>query len=56
MWVLQDLPVHRQDRHQCKGGGYRVHVGREGWEEWAMFYSEECKIRNECDRFFKSMW
>ena len=33
-----------------------VHAGCEGWEEWAMFCSEECRIHNECDRFFRSMW
>jgi hypothetical protein len=21
-----------------------------------MFYSEECRIRYECDRFFRSIW
>jgi hypothetical protein len=46
--------VHRQDGHQY--GGYGDHVGWEGWEEWAMFCSEECRIRNESDRFFRSMW
>jgi len=48
------MPVHRQDGHQCGGGGggYGDHAGWEGWEEWAMFYSEECRIRDECDRFF----
>jgi hypothetical protein len=50
------MSVHRQDGHQCGGGGYSVHAGWEGWEEWAMFCSEECRIRNECDRFFRSMW
>jgi hypothetical protein len=44
--------VHHQDGLQCRGGGYSNLAGREGWEEWAMFYSEECRIRNECDRFF----
>ena len=49
------MPVHRQDEHQCGGGGYGGHTGREGWEEWAIFCSKECRIRNECDRFFRSM-
>jgi hypothetical protein len=50
------MPVHRQDGHQYRGGGCGVHAGREGQEEWAMFYSKECRIRNECDRYFRSMW
>jgi hypothetical protein len=50
------MPMCRQDRHQCGGGGCGVHVGWAGWEEWAMFYSEECRIHNECDRFFRTMW
>ena len=50
------MPVRCQDGHQCRDGGYGVHVGWEGWEEWAMFYSEECRIHNEYDRFFRSMW
>jgi len=50
------MPVRRQDGHQCGGGGCGVHVGWEGLEEWAMFYSKECRIYNECDRFFTSMW
>jgi hypothetical protein len=49
-------PVRRQDGHQCGGGGCDVHAGWEGWEEWAMFCSEECRIHIECDRFFTSMW
>jgi hypothetical protein len=50
------MPVHHQDKHQCGGGGCGIHVGWKGWEEWAMFCSEECRIRYECDRFFRSMW
>jgi hypothetical protein len=50
------MPVHRQDEHQRGGGGCGVHAGWEGWEEWAMFCNEECRIRYECDRFFRSMW
>ena len=46
------MPVCLPDRHQCGGGGCGDHAGWEGWEEWAMFYSKECRIRNECDRFF----
>ena len=50
------MPVHRQDRHQCGGEGYGDHTGWEAREKWAMFCSEECRIRNECDRFFRRMW
>ena len=50
------MPVRRQDRHQYGGRGYDVHAGWKGWEEWAMFYSKECMIHKECDRFFRSMW
>jgi hypothetical protein len=53
---LLAMPVRRQDEHQCGGRGCGDHAGWEGWEEWAMFYSEECRIRNERDRFFTSMW
>ena len=50
------MPVRCQDGHQCGGGGCGDHARWEGWVEWAMFCSEECRIRNECDRFFRSMW
>jgi hypothetical protein len=50
------MPVRRQDGHQCGGRGCGDHARWEGWEEWAMFYSEECRICNECDRFFTIMW
>jgi hypothetical protein len=50
------MSVRHQDEHQCGGGGYGVHVGWEGWEEWAMLCSEECRICNECDRFFRLIW
>jgi hypothetical protein len=49
------MMVCRQDIHQCRGGGCSIHAGWEGWEEWAMFCSDECRIRYECDRFFRSM-
>ena len=50
------MSVRHQDRHQCGGGGCGVCAGWEGWEEWSMFCSKECRIRYECDRFFRSMW
>ena len=50
------MPMHRQDEHQCGGRGCGSHAGWEGWEEWAMFYNEECRIHNECDRFFRRTW
>jgi hypothetical protein len=50
------MPVRHQDGHQCGGRGCDIHTGWEGWEEWAMFCSEEYQICYECDRFFRSMW
>lgn len=28
----------------------------EGWHQWASFCSEDCRIDNECVRFFRSFW
>ena len=41
--------VHCLDEHQCVGGGYGEHAGWYAWYSWRRFYSEECRIRNECD-------
>jgi len=45
-------PVPRQNRHQCRGGGCGDIVGWVAWEQWALFCSEECRIRSECRRLF----
>ena len=58
LWDLASLavgvptPMHRQDEHQCAGGGCGEHAGWYAWYSWHRFCSEECRIGNECDWFF----
>jgi hypothetical protein len=48
-------PVRRQEHHY-RGGGCDNPVKWEGWDEWVLFCSEECRIKYECRRFFKSLY
>ena len=50
--VCVPTPVHRQDEHQCAGGGCGEHAGWYAWYSWRRFCSEECRICSECDWFF----
>jgi hypothetical protein len=45
-------PVPRHDNLQCAGRECGDHARWYAWYSWRRFCSEECRIRNECDRFF----